>query len=144
MFSEYYDTGRLIGQQLIDSNQKVYYAVPKRAFSGKYGLIYWTLFTTMVVVVMNHPDVKTIVIYGWDLQSGMTGIERFLHNFLISIELISLLNRCSIFIGNSTGPMHLAAGVKVPVITLFGNANFLENYKKWETGVKSTLRSICH
>lgn len=46
-------------------------------------------------------------------------------------ELISLLNRCSLFIGNSTGPMHLAAGVKVPVIALFGNTGFMDNSEKW-------------
>lgn len=46
-------------------------------------------------------------------------------------ELISLLNRCSLFIGNSTGPMHLAAAVKVPVIALFGNARFMDSREKW-------------
>jgi ADP-heptose:LPS heptosyltransferase len=46
-------------------------------------------------------------------------------------ELISLLNRCSLFIGNSTGPMHLAAGVKVPVVALFGNTRFMDSSEKW-------------
>lgn len=50
---------------------------------------------------------------------------------MIITELISLLNRCSLFIGNGTGPMHLAAGVKVPVIALFGNVHFMESSKKW-------------
>ncbi len=52
------------------------------------------------------------------------------HNMAIT-ELISLLNRCTLFIGNGTGPMHLAAGVKVPVIALFGNAHFTESSDKW-------------
>jgi heptosyltransferase I len=35
-------------------------------------------------------------------------------------RLISLTRRASLFIGGDTGPMHLAAAVKVPVVALFG------------------------
>lgn len=46
-------------------------------------------------------------------------------------ELASLLNRCSLFIGHSTGTMHIAAALKIPVIALFGSAHFLESHEKW-------------
>ncbi len=35
-------------------------------------------------------------------------------------ELIALTRRASLFIGGDTGPMHLAAALQVPVVTVFG------------------------
>jgi heptosyltransferase-1 len=35
-------------------------------------------------------------------------------------ELISLTRRASLFVGGDTGPMHLAAALRVPVVALFG------------------------
>lgn len=46
-------------------------------------------------------------------------------------ELISLIKRCDLFIGNSTGPMHIAAALKVPVVAIFGSTHPLDNFKAW-------------
>jgi heptosyltransferase-1 len=35
-------------------------------------------------------------------------------------ELIALTRRASLFIGGDTGPLHLAAALKIPVVTIFG------------------------
>jgi heptosyltransferase-1 len=35
-------------------------------------------------------------------------------------DLIALLRRAQLFVGGDTGPMHLAAALKVPVVALFG------------------------
>ena len=35
-------------------------------------------------------------------------------------QLISLLKRCDLLISNDSGPVHLASGVGIPVITIFG------------------------
>lgn len=35
-------------------------------------------------------------------------------------ELIALLRRAKLFVGGDTGPMHIAAALKVPVVALFG------------------------
>jgi heptosyltransferase-1 len=35
-------------------------------------------------------------------------------------ELIALTRRATLFIGGDTGPMHLAAALRVPVVALFG------------------------
>jgi heptosyltransferase I len=42
-------------------------------------------------------------------------------------ELIELTRRASIFIGGDTGPLHLAAGLKIPVVAIFGPTNPARN-----------------
>jgi len=46
-------------------------------------------------------------------------------------ELISLIKRCKLFIGNSTGPMHIAVALKVPVVAIFGPIHPLDSYLEW-------------
>jgi heptosyltransferase-1 len=42
-------------------------------------------------------------------------------------ELIALTRRASLFIGGDTGPMHLAAALKIPVVAIFGPTNPARN-----------------
>src|SRR5215472_11698920 len=35
-------------------------------------------------------------------------------------ELIALTRRAKLFVGGDTGPLHLAAGLKIPVVAIFG------------------------
>ena len=42
-------------------------------------------------------------------------------------ELISLTRRARLFIGGDTGPMHLAAALKIPVVAIFGPTNPVRN-----------------
>ncbi len=46
-------------------------------------------------------------------------------------RLVSLIKRCSLFIGNSTGPMHIAAALGVPVVAIFGPIHPLDSHKEW-------------
>jgi len=46
-------------------------------------------------------------------------------------ETVSLIKRAALFIGNSTGPMHIAAALQVPVVAIFGNVHPLDSYQKW-------------
>lgn len=54
--------------------------------------------------------------------------EKTKFNFLVVREenllnLAAIIKRCSLFITNDTGPMHIAAGVGVPVIDIVGPSN---------------------
>jgi len=42
-------------------------------------------------------------------------------------ELIALMRRASLLIGGDTGPMHLAAALKIPVVAIFGPTNPARN-----------------
>jgi heptosyltransferase I len=42
-------------------------------------------------------------------------------------DLISLTRRASLFVGGDTGPMHLAAALRVPVVAIFGPTNPARN-----------------
>lgn len=38
-------------------------------------------------------------------------------------ELIALIEQCSVFLTNDSGPMHIAAALKIPLVALFGSTN---------------------
>lgn len=38
-------------------------------------------------------------------------------------ELISLIQKCTVFLTNDSGPMHIAAALKTPLVALFGSTN---------------------
>ncbi len=46
-------------------------------------------------------------------------------------QLVSLIKRCNLFIGNSSGPMHIAAALGIPVVAIFGNIHPLDSYQEW-------------
>lgn len=46
-------------------------------------------------------------------------------------RLISVVKRARLFVGNSTGPMHLAAALRVPVVAIFGATHPRDSFKEW-------------
>jgi len=54
-------------------------------------------------------------------------------------ELIAVTRRASLFIGGDTGPMHLAAALKIPTVSLFGPTDPARNGPYWTPSV--VLRS---
>jgi len=42
-------------------------------------------------------------------------------------QLVTLLKRCSLFIGGDTGPLHLAAAIKTQTIAIYGPSDPLRN-----------------
>ncbi len=42
-------------------------------------------------------------------------------------ELAALIAACDVYIGNDTGPMHIAASVNTPVVALFGSTNYIRS-----------------
>ena len=42
-------------------------------------------------------------------------------------QLAALISMCDVYIGNDTGPMHIAAAVGTPVVALFGSTNHIRS-----------------
>ena len=46
------------------------------------------------------------------------------------MQMAAVLRRCRLFIGNDSGPVHLAAGVGVPVVGFYGPGEY-ERFRPW-------------
>ena len=46
-------------------------------------------------------------------------------------QLSALISACDVYIGNDTGPMHIAAAVDTPVVALFGSTNHIRSGSVW-------------
>ncbi len=55
-------------------------------------------------------------------------------------ELAALLSKCSLFISNDSGPVHIASAIGTPVISIFGRKNPGLSSKRWgPTGKNSAV-----
>ena len=46
-------------------------------------------------------------------------------------QLAALTKRCKVFVGNNSGPIHIAAALGVPAVAIFGNIHPLDSENKW-------------
>ena len=60
--------------------------------------------------------------------------------------LAALISACDVYIGNDTGPMHIAAAVDTPVVALFGSTNHIRSgpYGEKRTVVQSGIDLGCN
>ena len=61
-------------------------------------------------------------------------------------HLAALISVCDVYIGNDTGPMHIAAAVRTPVVALFGSTNHIRSgpYADKRTVVQSGINLGCN
>ena len=61
-------------------------------------------------------------------------------------HLAALISTCDVYIGNDTGPMHIASAVDTPVVALFGSTNHLRSgpYGEKGTVVQSGIDLGCN
>ena len=61
-------------------------------------------------------------------------------------HLAALISMCNVYIGNDTGPMHIAAAVDTPVVALFGSTNHIRSgpYGEKRTVVQSGIELGCN
>lgn len=56
-------------------------------------------------------------------------------------ELKALMSRCSYFIGNDSGPMHLAAALQRPLVAIFGSSNY-NAWHPWGTDYEAVRADL--
>jgi len=61
-------------------------------------------------------------------------------------ELLALIQRCNVFLTNDSGPMHIAAALKTPLVALFGSTNEIATgpYKHGKVIHKHVSCSPCY
>ena len=61
-------------------------------------------------------------------------------------HLAALISACDVYIGNDTGPMHIASAVDTPVVALFGSTNHIRSgpYGDKHTVVQSGIELGCN
>ena len=90
-----------------------------------------------VADALMHQNAKVIFIGGKHERqivedtAAMMKIKPLCVTDLSLAQLVSVIKRCSLFIGNSTGTMHIAAALRVPVVAIFGNIHPLDSYQEW-------------
>jgi heptosyltransferase I len=88
----------------------------KRWPAESYGAVARALADRDLAVVVNHGPGEEALAEQVRESSGGTAIP-----LKCSIaELIAVTRRANLFVGGDTGPMHLAAALRVPVVALFG------------------------
>jgi heptosyltransferase-2 len=61
-------------------------------------------------------------------------------------ELMALIDRCSVFLTNDSGPMHIASALGVPLLALFGSTSPVKTgpYNGGEVVNKRVMCSPCY
>lgn len=85
-----------------------------------------------VAKMLAQDGIRSLINYGPGEEDLAALVERVSEGAARRIspsiaELIALTRRASLFIGGDTGPMHLAAALKVPVVAIFGPTNPVRN-----------------
>jgi heptosyltransferase I len=88
----------------------------KRWPAGRYGRVAHALAEDGVRAILNYGPGEEIL--AGEAAAASEGAAKAMKCSIS--ELIALTRRARLFIGGDTGPMHLAAALQVPVVTIFG------------------------
>ncbi len=83
------------------------------------------------VVLLGGKEDKKLVL---DILSGCDQAALDLSSAFTIKQLAAFLKKCTLFIGNDAGPMHIAAAVGTSVIALFGKASSPTRWRPWGEG----------
>ncbi len=105
----------------------------------------------VVAAELAHYGVKSVVNFGPGEEDLARTLVAASNGGAISLrsslaELIALTRRSTLFIGGDTGPMHLAAALRVPVVAIFGPTNPARNgpYGTRNIVLRSSLSQTSH
>ncbi|MCF7888437.1 MAG: lipopolysaccharide heptosyltransferase II [Candidatus Omnitrophica bacterium] len=93
-------------------------------------------FIKLIKMLKEEKDIKIVVITSADQKDFGKEIAKIdgvidLCGFLSVPETIALINRVRLFISCDSGPVHIAAGLNKPVISIFGRSQAGLSPKRW-------------
>lgn len=89
----------------------------------------WRLerFAAVADWLIAHKDAQILLVGAKSESSVVASVQKQMNREAISVagktdlsQLAEILRRCNLFIGNDSGPMHLAAAIGIPTIGLYG------------------------
>lgn len=103
-------------------------------------------------VLAKQRDATILLFGGPEERSLQTRVAEMMEVSPISVQtddlrhLAGLISACDVYIGNDTGPMHIAAAVETPIVALFGSTNHIRSgpYGNEHTVVQSGLNLGCN
>jgi heptosyltransferase-2 len=58
------------------------------------------------------------------------------------LELVGVINHCNVFVTNDSGPMHIAAALSIPLVSIFGSTSDIMT-GPYKTGVVINKKVLC-
>ena len=106
-------------RRIIGVNPGAFYGSAKRWLSERYAALLDMLIEEKdaAVIIFGSPNEIAIA---QAIQSGMRQNPVVLSGKTNLAELIAMIACCDLFITNDSGPMHLAAALRVPTLAIFG------------------------
>ncbi len=143
---------QLLAQQHVPAESKIVGINPGAAYgSAKCWLP--ERFRALVQKVLEDPKVY-VVCFGdqagaplvRDICEGLSSRVVNLAGLTNLRELIALIQSCDVFLTNDSGPMHIAAALKTPLVALFGSTNEIATgpYRHGEVIHKHVSCSPCY
>jgi heptosyltransferase-2 len=107
---------------VVGVNPGAFYGSAKRWLSDRYATVLDGLIgeRQASVVIFGSPNEVAIA---EAIRSGMRNRPVILSGRTELSELIAMIACCDLFLTNDSGPMHLAAGLRVPTLAIFGSTD---------------------
>ena len=118
------------GDYLIGLNPGSVYGSSKRWLPDRFAELADRVIKQIRREIGPHPSVKCVVVGGAGEESLAQSIALLMKSKPIVVsgkttlrELMGIIKRCSLFVTNDTGPMHIAAAFNVPMVAIFGSTD---------------------
>lgn len=110
------------GKPLVGLNPGAAFGSAKRWFPERYAEVADRLIEEMgaEIVLLGSSSEEPIA---YKVRESMKRTPRFLVGRTSLSDLIGILARCRLFLGNDSGPMHLSAALGVPLVAVFGSTD---------------------
>jgi ADP-heptose:LPS heptosyltransferase len=89
-------------------------------------------------LLSRFPNARLIIVGGPQDESPGDSLEKAWGRHSVNfagrasiLQSAEILRRCKLFVGNDSGPSHVAAAVGIPVVTIFSSFVFPELWKPW-------------
>jgi heptosyltransferase II len=110
--------------KLLGINPGASYGSAKRWYPDEFAEVAFQLSSHYDIIIFGGPNEKNIAddIEGYLIKKGVENYQNLSDKTNVK-ELIKLISSLSIFITGDSGPMHIAAALQIPTVSIFGPTN---------------------